>query len=54
MSQKIIIFEEKRKSILEQKINEFAKMYHIENISYSVVKYGYEPSYSCCVLYTNK
>ena len=54
MSQRIVIFEEKKKSILEQKINEFAKTYHIENISYSIVNFGYDSYYSCCVLYDDK
>ena len=54
MPQRVIIIESRKKSDLEEKLNEFARNYHIESISYAIVKFGYDAQYSCCVVYTNK
>ncbi len=51
--QKVRFFEEKSSYDLQEKINAFAKIYHIESISYSVTEIGYTTWHYCCVLYTD-
>lgn len=48
--QKIQIFESDNMWDLKNEVNEFAKVYHIEQISYAVSA----DYYSCCVLYIEK
>lgn len=54
MVQKVEFFQNEHAYDLQQEINEFAKMHHIESISYSVCKFGYTGYHFCCVLYTDK
>ena len=52
--QKVQIFESDNMWDLKNEINEFAKTYYIEQISYAVSAHGCRDYYSCCVLYTGK
>lgn len=52
--QKVQIFESDNMWDLKNEINEFAKTYHIEQISYAVSAHGCRDYYSCCVLYIEK
>ena len=52
--QKIQIFESDNIWDLKNEVNEFAKIHHIEQISYAVSSHEYRDCYSCCILYTEK
>ena len=52
--QKVQIFESDNMRDLKNEINEFAKTYYIEQISYAVSAHGCRDYYSCCILYTEK
>lgn len=54
MAQKVEIFFAEYSYQLQEKINNLAKNYHIENISYSTCKSGYSTWHYACVLYTER
>ena len=54
MNQKVEFFKDENPHELKRKIDDFAKIYHIESISYSVCTFGYTGYHHCCVVYTDK